>query len=106
MPYGAQYTFTPAYDYGNPYMYVYYPAVGWTWVDAPWLWGWGVVPYFRPGVTVTFGWYGRGWGPHWRGGYRPERYRHRTWVRSRPHRAPYYRPRPLHRPPAHRPRRR
>ncbi len=37
MPYGDEYTFTPDYEKGDPYMYVYYPAVGWTWVEAPWL---------------------------------------------------------------------
>ncbi|MGD1149428.1 MAG: glycine zipper domain-containing protein [Thermoanaerobaculaceae bacterium] len=74
MPYGAQYTFTTDYERGDPYMYVYYPAAGWTWVEAPWLWGWGPIPFFGVSHGVRFGWYGHGWGPRWQG-QRPAHYR-------------------------------
>ncbi len=67
MPYGAAYTFTPDYDNGDPYMYVYYPSAGWTWVTAPWLWGWGPMPFVGVSGGVNFVWYGRGWGPRWHG---------------------------------------
>ncbi len=73
MPSSPAYTFTPDYEYGDPYMYVYYPAVGWTWVDAPWLWGWGPMPFVHVTAGVHFTWYGHGWGDGWRG-YRPAHY--------------------------------
>lgn len=76
MPYGASYTFTPDYERGDPYMYVYYRSAGWTWVNAPWLWGWGPVPYFGVSRGAHFGWYGHGWGRGWRGA-RPPHYRGR-----------------------------
>ena len=44
MPYADAYTYVPPSGYGEPYMYVYYPAGGWSWVVAPWLWGWGPLP--------------------------------------------------------------
>lgn len=75
MAYGDAYTFTPDYEYGDPYMYVYYPAVGWTWVVAPWLWGRGPMPYFVAGGGVKFVWHGCGWGEHWHGD-RPAHYRY------------------------------
>jgi outer membrane lipoprotein SlyB len=74
MPYGAGYTFTPDYERGDPYMYLYYPAVGWTWVEAPWLWGWGPMPFFGVSRGVRFEWYGHGWGTRWQG-QRPAHYR-------------------------------
>jgi hypothetical protein len=74
MPYDSLYTFTPHYETGDPYMYVYYPRVGWTWVEAPWLWGWGPKPHIRVGLGVNYTWYGLDWGPHWKG-WRPTRYR-------------------------------
>ena len=74
MPYGAAYTFTPDYERGDPYMFVYYPAVGWTWVGAPWLWGWGPIPYFSVSHGALFQWYGHGWGARWQG-ERPAHYR-------------------------------
>ena len=74
MPYGAQYTFTTDYERGDPYMYVYYPAAGWSWVEAPWLWGWGPIPFFGVSHGARFGWYGHGWGPRWQG-QRPAHYR-------------------------------
>jgi hypothetical protein len=65
MPYGNAYTYVPPGG-GSPDMYVYYPSVGWTWVVAPWIWGWGPMPYFGYYGTVGFGWYGYGYG-HWYG---------------------------------------
>jgi outer membrane lipoprotein SlyB len=76
MPYGAAYTFTPDYETGDPYMYVYGPALGWTWVYAPWLWGWGPMPFIGVSGGVNFAWYGHGWGKRWHG-MRPPRYRPR-----------------------------
>jgi outer membrane lipoprotein SlyB len=78
MPFGPEYAFTPDYDSGDPYMYVYHPGAGWLWLEAPWLWGWGPRPYFRDaGVAVSFTWYGQGWGERWAGrrpvGYRGDR---------------------------------
>lgn len=74
MPYGAAYTFTSDYENGNPYMYVYYPSTGWTWVNAPWLWGWGPMPFIGISGGMHFVWYGHGWGERWQG-VRPARYR-------------------------------
>ncbi len=74
MPYGAAYAVTPEDEYGDPYMYVYYPSTGWAWVEAPWLWGWGPAPRFGVSAGVRYGWHGHGWGDHWRG-HRPEQYR-------------------------------
>ena len=47
-------------------MYVYYPEAGWCWVIAPWLWGWGPMPYFGVLGPRYFGWWGLGLG-HWYG---------------------------------------
>jgi len=70
MPQDDRYTFWSDYEYGDPYMYVYYPRIGWTWVAAPWLWGWGPVPWFGPGAGVYYHWAGNDWGHHWTG-HRP-----------------------------------
>jgi len=78
MPYEVAYTFTADYENGDPYMYVYYPAAGWTWVNAPWLWGWGPMPFIGISGGVNFAWYGHGWGERWQG-MRPARYR--AWRR-------------------------
>jgi hypothetical protein len=57
MPYGAPYTAV----YGSqPVMYVYGPVFGWTWVAAPWVWGWGPWPYFGVAGYAHFCWYGHG----------------------------------------------
>jgi len=61
MPYGNGYTYVPSGG-GAPDMYVYYPTVGWTWVVAPWIWGWGPMPYWGLYGTGGFGWYGYGYG--------------------------------------------
>ena len=61
MPYAEPYTYVPADGYGEPYAYVYYPAYGWTWVVAPWVWGWGPWPYFGAYGAFRFAWFGHGW---------------------------------------------
>jgi hypothetical protein len=65
MPYDNTYTYLPP-EGGVPDMYVYYPSVGWSWVVAPWIWGYGPVPYYGACGTVGFAWYGVGFG-HWYG---------------------------------------
>jgi hypothetical protein len=73
MPYGDRFTSAP--DAGEqPYMYVYGPAMGWCWVSAPWIWGWGPVPFFGVVGPWRFGWWGHGYG-HWYGFRGP----HRSW---------------------------
>jgi hypothetical protein len=75
MPYGDDYVYTPEGDSGQPYAYVYGPALGWCWIAAPWVWGLGPVPYFGPRGGGRFhwyhsvGWHTRGSG-HFHGGYR------------------------------------
>jgi len=61
MPYGETFTYVPVSG-GAPDMYVYYPAFGWTWVVAPWVWGLGPRPYFGVFGYTRFVWYGRGFG--------------------------------------------
>ncbi|HEY6004432.1 MAG TPA: hypothetical protein VIV57_16275 [Anaeromyxobacter sp.] len=62
MPYADAYTYAPANGYGEPYAYVYYPAHAcWTWVAAPWVWGFGPWPFFGVFGPARFGWYGHGW---------------------------------------------
>jgi len=71
MPYGDTYT-REAPAGSPPNMYVYWPASGWCWVSAPWVWGWGPLPFFGVLGPVRFGWWGHGYG-HWygfRGHYR------------------------------------
>jgi hypothetical protein len=75
MPYGDTYTHVPP-DGGTPSMYVYYPEAGWCWVVAPWLWGWGPMPYFGLFGPRYYGWYGVGFG-HWYGFAGP--YAHWGW---------------------------
>src|SRR6266511_2427957 len=67
MPYSSAYTYAPPDGYGEPYMYVYYPVYGWTWLAAPWVWGYGPWPAFGVGGPVFFAWYGWGaWRHPWR----------------------------------------
>ena len=69
MPYGSQYTYAPTQAGVYPSEYVYYPSYGWTWIAAPWVFGWGVSPYFGVYGPSHFGWY-----HHWVGvghGYHP-----------------------------------
>lgn len=61
MPYGEGYAYLPAGG-AVPDMYVYYPAFGWRWVVAPWVWGLGPQPYFGVHGVVRFVWWGRGFG--------------------------------------------
>jgi hypothetical protein len=61
MPYSDAYAYTPPGGYGEPYQYVYYPAYGWTWIAAPWIWGWGPWPTFGMYGPRHFGWYHHGW---------------------------------------------
>ncbi len=74
LPYGAAYTYASPYGDADPDMYLYLPAVGWTWVVAPWLWGWGPRPWFGTHAGWHYGWWGHGWGTGWHG-YRPAPYR-------------------------------
>jgi hypothetical protein len=60
-PYGDAYSYVPPSGEGEPYEYVYYPAYGWEWVAAPWIWGIGPWPYFGVFGAGHFGWYGHGW---------------------------------------------
>jgi hypothetical protein len=83
MPHATSYTYVPPSG-GEPQMYLYYPTVGWTWVVAPWIWGWGPAPYFAFGASY-FPWYGYGYG-HWYGyaghygyGYRCGYYHGGAW---------------------------
>jgi hypothetical protein len=72
MPYGTSYTYLPT-NGGTPNMYVYYPAVGWSWVIAPWVWGWGAMPWFGYAGWSGYPWYGYGYGT-WYGYARPYAY--------------------------------
>ncbi|MFN8010016.1 MAG: hypothetical protein U0P81_01295 [Holophagaceae bacterium] len=82
MPYGED-CIHESDDGGPPHMYLYTQDVGWCWVLAPWLWGWGPRPWFGPvgyhryvwwgvGVGRWYGFRGHpgGWGHRgvWRGG--------------------------------------
>lgn len=60
MPYGDQYVYTPQATTGvvYPYEYVYRPVYGWTWITAPWVWGWGPRVYFSIGPRY-YGWHHR-----------------------------------------------
>jgi len=61
MPYADPYTYVPADGYGAPYMYVYCPTFGWSWLLAPWVWGLGPWPHFGVFGVAHFGWYQHGW---------------------------------------------
>jgi hypothetical protein len=68
MPFGQSYTYAPTVAGGDPYMFVYYPAFGWRWIAAPWVFGIGPRPYFGVWGWHHYGWYGHGWyGHHWWG---------------------------------------
>ncbi len=86
MPYADAYTYAPPDGYGEPYMYVFYPTHGWTWVVAPWVWGWGPWPYFGPWGSFRFAWYGHGW---WR---YPSRWQYRPGLVRGGFPAPVVRP--------------
>jgi hypothetical protein len=61
MPYADAYTYVPPDGYGEPYMYVYCEPYGWSWLAAPWVWGFGPWPHFGVYGFAHFGWYGHGW---------------------------------------------
>lgn len=59
MPYDRVYTYVP--DDGEPSMYVYGPVIGWRWVTAPWVFGWGPDPYWGVRGRAYFAWHTRPW---------------------------------------------
>ena len=59
MPYDQQYTHVVE-DSGAAYEFVYYPAFGWRWVVAPWVFGIGPAPHFVHGPG-RFTWYAHPW---------------------------------------------
>src|SRR5690242_8526365 len=80
MPYGSQYTYYPTGGGAYPSEYVYYPSYGWTWVVAPWVWGFGISPFFGVYGPSHYAWWGHFHGHYpgyaygrygygWRGGY-------------------------------------
>jgi hypothetical protein len=79
MPHGNGYTNVPAGG-AVPNMYVYYPAVGWSWVVAPWVWGWGAMPWVGYAGWGGYPWYGYGYGT-WYGYARP--YAYASWYGGR-----------------------
>jgi len=79
MPHGNGYTNVPAGG-AVPNMYVYYPAVGWSWVVAPWVWGWGAMPWVGFAGWGGYPWYGYGYGT-WYGYARP--YAYANWYGGR-----------------------
>lgn len=76
MPYGSEYI-APATIAGYaPYAYIYHPFDGWVWLAAPWVYGWGVSPYFGSHGPAAFAWYHPSfWGGH-RWGHIPGGVRH------------------------------
>src|SRR5207245_11548046 len=55
------------------YQSICYPAYGWRWVVAPWIYGWGPRPYWGAWGPRYYGWYAHPWfrvGGYWGwGGY-------------------------------------
>ncbi|MFT3913051.1 MAG: hypothetical protein QM704_02860 [Anaeromyxobacteraceae bacterium] len=101
MPYEPQYYAIPGDPQLFPSAFVFYPAYGWRWVVAPWVYGYGPQPYWGPGGVVAFSWWSRpwfrvggywgwgayrGWGPY-RGWMGPRRWGPRGWS----HAPAYYR---------------
>ncbi len=94
IPYAQEYTHIPPDPQVYPDQFVYYPAYGWRWVVAPWVYGygpspiWGVLgvryfawyshPWFRVGGYWGWGAY-RGWG-NYRGWLGPRVWGPRGWV--------------------------
>lgn len=79
MPYERAYTYVP--DAGTPSMFVYAPVVGWHWVAAPWVFGWGPAPYWGVYGPARFVWYSRPWfvvhpAPYYHGHYDYGHYGH------------------------------
>jgi len=75
MPHEKRFIHVPP-DGDAPDMYVYTQDLGWCWVVAPWVWGWGPMPYFGPLGPERFVWWGNGFGAWY--GYRG-RYGYRGW---------------------------
>ena len=86
IPYGQQYTYIPGDPQAFPDQYVYYPAYGWRWVVAPWVYGYGPSPSWGPSGPRYFAWYARPWfrvGGYWGwGGYHSWGHYH-GWVGPR-----------------------
>lgn len=59
IPYDQQYTYVNV-NSGVAFEFVFYPAFGWRWVLAPWVFGLGPRPYFVHG-PVLFAWYKHPW---------------------------------------------
>ncbi|HTP28502.1 MAG TPA: hypothetical protein VMK12_22950 [Anaeromyxobacteraceae bacterium] len=74
MPYGQEYVNIPDDPQVYPDQYVYYPAYGWRWVVAPWVYGYGPAPYWGAFGPRYYAWYAHPWfrvGGYWGwGGYR------------------------------------
>lgn len=78
MPYDQAYTYVVD-DAALAYQYAYYPSYGWTWILAPWILGFGSVPYWGVLGPGHFAWYARPWfrlgtghlRPSWGGGPGP-----------------------------------
>jgi len=88
MPYGDAYTQVSP-DGTVATTYVYEPDVGWLWVLAPWVLGWGPVPYWGVPGVIHLGWHahpwfhrGAYWGRSYYGGHRIPGSRHGGyWIR-------------------------
>jgi hypothetical protein len=68
LPYSQEYTYVPSDPQVFPDQYVYYPAYGWRWVVAPWVYGYGPTPSWGPLGLRYFVWYTRPWfrvGGYW-----------------------------------------
>ena len=57
-PYAQDYTYVPVDSSG---LYAYYPASGWGWLAAPWIYGGGPRPYWSHHGVSRFAWYSRPW---------------------------------------------
>lgn len=57
MPYAIRYVHEPSANGAHPQAFVYHPTHGWTWVPAPWIWGWGVMPFYGSAGPWHFAWY-------------------------------------------------
>ena len=59
-PHAQAYTYIPPGSEGEPLVFVFYPAYGWRWVVAPWVWGVGPWPAFGTSGPSRFAWYRAG----------------------------------------------
>jgi len=86
IPYGKQYTYVPEDQQVFPDEYVYYPVYGWRWVVAPWVYGYGPVPYWGPLGLSLYLWWAHPWfrvGGYWGWGYWHGWGGYRGWVGPR-----------------------